>query len=124
MHKLVEHSYLLASLFFAGLSQIIVRWQMSTVGQIPGPFWDKLSFVFRFFTKPWVCVAILSTFCSAVCWMLTLTRFELSYAYPWTSLLYIYLLIAGLTIFGDAVTFNKILGTVIIIVGVYFIAKG
>jgi drug/metabolite transporter (DMT)-like permease len=123
MYKLIDHMYLFVALFLAGFSQIIVRWQMSKVGQIPEDFSDKILFVFHFLLRPWVWLAIVATFCSGFCWLITLTKFELSYAYPLTSVLYIYLLLAGIFIFGDIITFNKIFGTFIIILGVYFIAK-
>jgi multidrug transporter EmrE-like cation transporter len=123
MYKLIDHIYLFVAIFFAGLSQILVRWQMGNAGQLPELFWDKLFFVFHFLLRPWVWVALFATFISCICWLITLTKFELSYAYPWTSIIYVYLLLAGLFIFGDSITFNKILGTVIIIFGVYIIAK-
>jgi multidrug transporter EmrE-like cation transporter len=124
MQKLIDHSYLIVTILLAGVSQIIVRWQMGQMGPIPAPFSGKLLFVFHFLLRPWVYVSIAATFCSGVCWLITLSKFELSYAYPWTSLLYVYLLVAGLVFFGDTLTFNKVFGTAIIILGVYFIAKG
>ncbi|MDR1085048.1 MAG: hypothetical protein LBP22_09380 [Deltaproteobacteria bacterium] len=124
MQKLLEHSYLLFALFAAGLSQIIIRWQISQIGDMPPQLWEKILTVLRFLFRPWVLAALFSTFCSGLCWIITLTKFELSYAYPWTSLLYVYLLLAGLAVFGDSLTFNKVFGTFVIMLGVYFIAKG
>jgi drug/metabolite transporter (DMT)-like permease len=123
MQKLIDHSYLIVAIIFAGMSQIIVRWQMSKVGRLPELLWDKIVFLLHFLLIPWVWVALGCTFISGMCWLMTLAKFELSYAYPFTAILYIYLLLAGVFIFGDSITFNKILGTSIIVIGVYFIAK-
>jgi multidrug transporter EmrE-like cation transporter len=123
MQKLIDHCPLFIAIIFAGLSQIIVRWQMGKVGQLPELIWDKIVFIFHFLLIPWVWLALLCTFISGAAWLMTLTKFELSYAYPWTAILYVYLLLAGLFLFGDTVTFNKIIGTIVIVIGVCIIAK-
>jgi drug/metabolite transporter (DMT)-like permease len=123
MAKFIEHLYLICAILLAGGSQILVRWQIKKIGPLPESFWEKLLVIIPFMFKPWVLLAIVFTFFSAICWLVTLTKFELSYAYPWTSFLYIYLLLCGIFIFGDTVSFNKILGTLIIMVGIYFITK-
>jgi drug/metabolite transporter (DMT)-like permease len=123
MKPVGSHLYLFASLFFAGLSQIIIRWQMSKVGEFP-PIWTKkIAFAFALLLKPWIVAAVAVTAVSGLCWMVTLTKFEISYAYPWTSLLYLYMLVAGYFLFGDLMSSRKIFGTAVIIIGVYLISK-
>jgi multidrug transporter EmrE-like cation transporter len=102
---------------------MIVRWQIKKIGPLPDALWDKIIIIIPFLFRPWVMLALLCTFFSAICWLITLTKFELSYAYPWTGLLYIYLLLGGVFIFGDSASFSKIIGTLIIIVGIYFITR-
>jgi multidrug transporter EmrE-like cation transporter len=123
MHKLINHWSLIIAIIFAGLTQIILRWQMGKFGSLPELLWDKVLFFCRFFLTPWVWVAIFCTGISAISWIITISKFELSYAYPWTAILYIYLLLAGIFLFNDSISFNKVLGTIIIMVGVIFIAK-
>ncbi|MDR2340601.1 MAG: hypothetical protein LBF40_10815 [Deltaproteobacteria bacterium] len=50
-------------------------------------------------------------------------KFELSYAYPWTSILYLYMLLAGYFLFGDIITTKKVIGSLVIVVGVVLIAR-
>ena len=123
MNTVSNHIYIFVSLFFAGLSQIIIRWQMSKVGELPILFLDKIIFIISMLTKPWIWISILAVGISGLFWMITLTKYEISYAYPWTSLLYLYMLVAGYFVFGDLITAKKLLGTLIIIFGVVLIYK-
>ena len=53
-----------------------------------------------------------------------MTKFEISYAYPFVSLNYILVLLAGFFLFNESLTLTKIVGSLIVIVGVVLIAKG
>jgi drug/metabolite transporter (DMT)-like permease len=123
MKSLNTHIILFIGIILAGLSQIIVRWQMSKVSDFPEPIFQRLLFFITLLFKPWILVAAVVTVFSAICWMITLMKFELSYAYPWTSLLYLYMLVAGYFLFGDVITAKKILGSLVIVLGVVLVAR-
>ncbi|MDR2386832.1 MAG: hypothetical protein LBE80_04505 [Deltaproteobacteria bacterium] len=122
MKNINTHFYLFSAIFLAGLSQIIIRWQMTRVGLLPTILSQKIYFFLGLLLNPWIVVAIISTLISALCWLVTLTKFELSYAYPFTSVLYLYMLLAGYFLFGDLLTVKKIMGTLVIVFGVYLVA--
>jgi drug/metabolite transporter (DMT)-like permease len=122
MPKFADHTFLFASLLLNGISQIIMRWQMEGV-TLPDPIPAKLLVAARLLLKPWVMAAAAITLASAVCWMITLSKFELSYAYPWTAALYAYMLAAGCLLFGEVVTPMKILGTAVIVLGVVIVTR-
>jgi multidrug transporter EmrE-like cation transporter len=123
MKNLSGHLYILTSLFFTGSSQILMRWQVSQAGEAPPLVNGKIFFIISLLIKPWILVAMACTFLGGVIWMLALSKFELSYAYPWTGLLYIYILLAGYFLFNDAISLNKVLGTLVIIFGVFLISR-
>ncbi len=56
--------------------------------------------------------------------MLAMTRFEISYAYPFISLNYILVIGASILFFNEAITLPKIAGTLLVIIGVIVISKG
>lgn len=56
--------------------------------------------------------------------MLTMTKFELSYAYPFISLNFVLVLMASVLFFNEDISPKKILGTIIIMIGLMIISKG
>lgn len=69
----------------------------------------------------------LGIFCyaaSLLLWLQVLSQFELSKAYPLISLGYILTLIWGYLFLNESLSIYKIFGTILIIIGVFFIIKG
>ena len=56
--------------------------------------------------------------------MLAMSKFELSYAYPFVSLNYVIVFIAGFFLFNESLTPAKIIGSLIVVAGIIIIAKG
>ena len=67
--------------------------------------------------------AALAAIAGVVEWMYVLKNYELSQAYPLTAISFILSVIAGALIFGETITASRWLGVVLIMVGVFFIAK-
>ncbi len=60
---------------------------------------------------------------SVVVWLLVLSRVEVSYAYPLLSVGYIVNAVAGYYLFQENLSFARVAGIAIIVVGVYLITK-
>ena len=60
---------------------------------------------------------------SAVLWLIVLTRAELSWAYPMLSLGYVLVVVLSRVLFHEAVTMARVLGTLVVVVGVWLIAR-
>lgn len=123
MSRLLDHLYIIATIVFTVYSQLIMRWQVNEAGVFPETWSHRISFVFHLLINPWVASGILATFFAGISWMLTMTRFELSYAYPWTSLNFVFVLLAGVLIFGESINSAKWLGTGLVVVGVILLAR-
>jgi len=118
-----NHIYIFMMLLFGIYSQLIMRWQVGLAGPLPECFEGKIYFVVRLLLTPWVISAVLATFFAGVSWMLALTKFEISYAYPWVSLNFIFILLADVLFFGEKFSSAKCLGTVLIIAGIVVLAR-
>ena len=57
-------------------------------------------------------------------WIYVLKKYEFSLAYPLLSISYIIGLLAAQFIFHEAIPLTRWIGVVIIMIGVYFVAKG
>ena len=124
MTRIYEHLYILATIIFTVYSQLVMRWQVSRAGPLPTELVDKVQYIATLLLNPWVMSGILATFGAGVSWMLAMTKFEISYAYPFVSLTYIVVLVAGTLLFNEMVTTTKVAGTLLVLLGIIVIAKG
>lgn len=123
MSRLQDHLYILATLVFTVYSQVIMRWQVVQAGPLPTDFGDRARFVILLLLSPWVLSSVVATFLAGVSWMLTMTRFELSYAYPWIGLNFVLIMGAGFLIFNEALSAGKLAGTLLVVIGIVVIAR-
>lgn len=117
------HVYIVAMIAFTTYSQLVIRWKVGAAGALPDEAWGKLTFILHLLLNPWVLSAIAATFVAGVAWMLALSKFDLSYAYPYTGLIYILVMGAAALLFGDAITPGRVIGTLVTVAGLIIISK-
>jgi drug/metabolite transporter (DMT)-like permease len=105
-------------------SQLVMRWQVGGAGEVPVDGLGKARFIANLLMNPWVLSGIVATFLAGVSWMLAMTRFEISYAYPYVSLNYVIVLAASILMFNESLNMSKIIGTAFVIVGIVVISRG
>jgi multidrug transporter EmrE-like cation transporter len=59
---------------------------------------------------------------SAVVWLFVLARLDVSIAYPFVSLGFIVTMSLGCLLFGEPFTVRKVIGTIVVMLGVYLVA--
>ncbi len=67
-------------------------------------------FLFRLVLNPWVLSGFAAAFLASVFWMAVLTKFQLSYAYPFVALTFVVVVAAGGVLFGEPITVPKMAG--------------
>jgi multidrug transporter EmrE-like cation transporter len=77
-----------------------------------------LRFLSSLALNPWVLSCYAAAFLAAICWMAAMTKFDLSYAYPFTSISFILVLLLSAFLFQEAITAAKVIGLVLIIAGI------
>lgn len=124
MNRILDHFFIISTIFFTVYSQLVMRWQVSSAGPLPIDMSGKIAYVAHLLINPWVLSGIIATFFAGVSWMLAMTKFEISYAYPFVSLNYIFVLMAGFLIFNESVSMEKVIGSALVILGIIVLAKG
>ena len=124
MTKIVNHLYIFLTIIFTVYSQHIMRWQVSLAGDLPNSLSGKIDFLKALLLNPWIVTSLLSTFLAGISWILAMTRFEISYAFPFVSLNYVLILVASVIVFNESFTVTKLVGSIIIVIGIVVIAKG
>lgn len=109
---------LLISVFLGVLGQVLLKKGVMDLGPIEGFDLGLLKVIF----KPLVLLGLLSYASSSVFWLIVLSRAELSYAYPMVAIGYVFVFFFSWWYFGDKVTPTRIVGLVLIVVGVVLVA--
>lgn len=123
MRWLQYHTVLLLYIVFTVASQLIMRWRVGSIGTLSPAANERIAFVASMLMTPWVWVAILCTFLAGVAWMLALTRFELTYAFPFTGVSFVLILFAGAFMFGEHVSLARIAGTLLVVLGLIVVVR-
>ncbi len=116
---------ILVSVSLSSLAQIVLKKGMSqtevinTINNSPG-----LPVIYSIATNFWVLGGLFLYFSSAVVWLFVLAKVDVSLAYPFVGVGFIFTMLLGYFLFGEAITIPKVLGTVLIAVGVVFLARG
>jgi len=118
MQIIREHLYIFLTIFFTVYGQLVIKWQMHSAGPLPDAFMEKLKFLLKMFFNAWVISSFSAAFLAALCWMAAMTKFELSYAYPFMSLSFVLVLILSNPLFHEPITTFKVLGVALIMVGI------
>ena len=74
--------------------------------------------------NPHIIIALLLTLLSGITWMIAMTKFEISYAYPFTLLGLVMVTIFSILFFNESINVFKIVGIIIICFGMVVLSKG
>ena len=125
MQFILNHLYLLLAILFGVVSQLIIKWQMSAFSFNDYETWqDKFALAFSMLLNPYIIISLILTLLAGVTWMIAMTKFEISYAYPFTLLGLVLVTIFSVIFFGESINTYKIIGIAVIILGIVLISKG
>lgn len=125
--KLLAHIYLVSTIVTSVYSQLVIKWRISGrfAGlQIPGGVWPKMMTVVSIIFDPFIMTGLIATFVSGLCWMATMSKLEIGYAYPFTSLGFVAVVLLSSFLFGESLNAWRIIGVLFIVVGVSVAAQG
>lgn len=110
--------YIFMTIALTVYGQLVVKWQVSKVGALPAGLGGKLGFMLTMLLNPWILSGFFAAFLASFCWMAALTKFPLNFAYPFTSLSFVAVLLASALLFYEPVTLSKWVGMALLIAGV------
>ena len=125
--KLLAHVYLVSTIVLSVYSQLIMKWRISGrfAGlKLPEGIWPKVMTMFTVLFDPFVFTGLVATFASGLCWMATMSKLEISYAYPFTSLGFVAVVLLSYILFGEALNAWRIIGVLLIVAGVTVASQG
>lgn len=124
-HKsLSDFVYIFAVIVLTVCGQLILKWQVAKAGAFPQSFPERVLFLLRLLLNPWIIGGLFAGFLAFLCWMAAMTKFELSYAYPFMSLAFVLVLRSSALLFHETVTMPKMLGILLIMAGIIIAGRG
>ena len=120
----VAIGYILVSVLAGAIGQVLLKKGMSSMGPLTLSLNKLFSILWRMATNPYVIVGLFIYVGGTVFWLTALSRVDLSYAYPFASLSYVVMLAASWLLFRENISVVRLLGTLVVGVGVFIISRG
>ncbi len=115
--------YIFATIFFTVYGQIILKWRINGVGSLPDGLADKIIFLFKLLFDPWIFSGFLAAFIASFFWMATMTKFDISYAYPFMSGAFVLVFLLSVFLFQESISWQKIVGLIFIVLGIIITSR-
>ena len=112
---------IVASVLLNCAAQLLIRKGMLQVGQMDMA--GMLTHIGVLATNLWLWGAMLCYALSILLWMAVLSRVEVGFAYPFLSIGYVVAAVAGYYFWGENLSVNRILGIIVICIGVVLISR-
>jgi drug/metabolite transporter (DMT)-like permease len=116
-------SYILISVVAGAVGQIMLKKGMSTMGPLTLSLDQLFNILWRIGTNPYVVIGLAIYVTGTVFWLAALSRVDLSYAYPFASLSYAVMLVASWQLFDENITPFRLIGTLVVCLGVFLISR-
>ena len=121
--NIVVFSLVLVCVFLNTAAQLVFKVGIDRIGQLAFK-WDNFwALVNQLMFSPWIIGGIGIYVLSVLLWFVVLSKAPVSVAYPLSSLAYIAVAIAAYYFLGESLTVARVCGIVIILFGVYLVAK-
>jgi multidrug transporter EmrE-like cation transporter len=115
--------YILISVLGGAMGQVLLKKGMGSMGPLTISLDQLGSMLWRIGTNPYVIVGLAVYVGSTLFWLVTLSRVDLSYAYPFASLSYVVMLLASWLLFKENITSLRLLGSFVVMTGVILISR-
>ncbi len=110
----------LVAIIFASLGQLTMKYAMSGASLAVSTPFETIRAIL---SKPMVYVGLSFYGASSFLWLISLSRLPLSYMYPFTALLIVIITFASARLFDEPLSASKLAGVVLIIGGLFVIAR-
>ena len=108
----------LVSIMLLSAGQTSLKFGLNAIGGVS--LSDGIAGLLRLFQTPWVIVGFGLYGLSSVLWLDVLSKLDFSLAFPMVGLTYVFTLLIGRFFFGEAVGWERTMGVVFILGGVFF----
>lgn len=113
----IDYLFIFATIALTVYGQMVLKWRMDQLGPLPAGLDGGLRHILGLLADPIVLSSFIAAFLASLAWMAAMTRFELSYAYPFTSLNFVLVLALSVWLLGETLSVSKVAGLTLIVLG-------
>ena len=114
---------ILLSVLLNATAQLCMKQGMLIVGEITGGIQGFLSVFPAMITNFYLWVSAFCYIISVLLWLVVLSKTDVSYAYPFLSIGYVVSVFAGYFVFHENITTVRVMGMIVICIGVVLISR-
>ena len=119
-----DYLYILATIAFTVYGQLILKWRIATMGPLPTNVGGKVTFLISLLFDPLIASGFAAALVASFAWMAAMTKFELSHAYPFMSMNFVFVLLLSGWLLNEPITFQKVFGVALIVLGTVVASSG
>lgn len=121
----MNYIYIFGTIFFTVLGQLLIKYKMSNFAGFPkhDSYFELIIPAIQLLLNPFIFFGLLSAFIASFFWMAAMTKFEISFAYPFMSLSFVLVFLFGILLFGEAFTWGKVTGLILICLALFVTIK-
>jgi len=121
--RFIDYCYIFATIFFTVYGQLIIKWRVSHLEKNPTDQLNTLTDSFYLLFDPIIFSGIFAAFLASISWLSAISKFEISYAYPFIALNFIFVILLGAFLLNESLTAFKVIGMSLIVAGVFFTSR-
>ena len=120
------YMFIFMTSIFTVIGQLIIKWRIDSLEfSLNGAVTEKIISVLMLLLDKYIVIGMFSAVLAALFWMAALSRFNLSHAYPMIiALLTILTVISSVVILGENLSYVKVIGIIIVLVGLLVLWVG
>jgi drug/metabolite transporter (DMT)-like permease len=119
----LQLSIILVTVFLSACAQVLLKLGMNNVESNGGLLDEGAISLFKALFSPLVFSGIFIYGVSILAWLWVLSKVDLSVAYPFVGVSFVFTFLFGVFILGESFAAYKVIGTLLIILGCFLVAK-
>ena len=121
--NLISFGLIFIGVMLNAAAQILMKAGTNSIGYFEFSMANIVPIGWKLATEWHIVVALICYALSVIIWILALSRLPVSIAFPLLSMAYIVTAVAAWYLLGEALSLNKMVGIVVIILGVIIISR-
>ena len=117
------HAMLAMAILFAVISQLLFKYGVGSIGQVTLTRNTLPAEIWKLATSPYIVMGMALYSVGFLAWLGAMSRFGLSYVYPFTSMNYVLVLLFSWIVFNEPLSPIRWLGVAVIILGIFIAAR-
>ena len=124
MSNFIAWSMVGLTILLTTYGQLVIKWQVMKPVEAPFQVLNGWPPLLLMLLRPWVISALVAAFLASLCWMVAMSKLELSRAYPFMALNFLLVGFLAVPLFGEVLTRPKIIGLVFVVIGLVITSRG